>query len=342
MTKRQLERLPRSKSLCNGYADILGALLRDQSTVGYHKGQFGASVSLAESMQYGDAENMETKPRMYMTRWPCLVMKRHKLAPLAVKFAVENVRKLFVGGRILGRDAYTDARVDRPQRHICNFRHTMCGALLLLEQIGWNDTTRQVLGEMLDTDAEWQDPFGGWRGVSSRQTTDLFASLYAIRLLDATAMSPDPIREVALPGSAALERSLDYLESYWISSSWKFGELSAEETFPQAFIEICDVLRRRRPALYHEVVAGVLAQLNFTGGLSVAYKDKMDPMVSAERHHARLAYATFLAGQPDAIWGNLTSYALSGDLDRMYAAELAFMLDIVLAIRRADEESGSC
>lgn len=309
-------------------ARILEALLVDQSTSGTHKGQFGASVSLSESEQYGDKEDMETKPRMYMTRWPCLVLGRYRLAPLAVAFAVENVTRLFSGGRILGRDAYAASRVDRPQRIICNFRHTMCGALLLLEQTGWNQITRRVLGEMLDAADPWQVPCGGWKGVSSRSEADLFASLYAIRLLNAVILLGGDAPGFARDPLEPLHRSLDYLERQWDKNGWQFSDLSSEETFPQAFIEISDVISRHRPRLHQRVVARLLDQLNSTGGLSASYKQKSDPLVSEERHHARLAYATYLAEQPFAVWGSLAGSALSGRLDRMYAAELAFSLDM--------------
>jgi|GEM_PF-2950878 len=304
-------------------------LLNDQSMIGPHWGQFGRGASLSESKQYNPGrESVRNKPRMYMTRWPCYVLGKHALAPRAVARAVRAVDKLLAGGVILGEEEWPSIPTQQP-RLLTNFRHTMCGAMLLLEQRGWNDTAESVVGRMLDPSAQWQQADGGWPLTSPvPAASDLFASLYAIQLLDAVVAS-NRASGLTVAAEMRLQATLDFLDGYWCENEWSYGPLSSEEIFPQVLIEVGPILRGRRKNTFDAAVAKLMHQLNPAGGLTDGYWARSDNSVPEERRCARMAYALFRMGQDARVWRKLTQEALSVSLKRQSAAELAFLLDMV-------------
>lgn len=98
----------RAPRLGKAHRRLLRLLLRDQSRWGRHFGQFGRSASLAESPKWNSTkERQSTKPRMFMTRWPCYVLDRHQIAPRALRRAMRGIRHLFVKGYITGQEDWT-------------------------------------------------------------------------------------------------------------------------------------------------------------------------------------------------------------------------------------------
>lgn len=320
----------------DGHASLLRTIVADQSRSGSHKGQFGRSASLAEDRAFNPTrERISPKPRMYLTRWPCLILARHRLAPRQVKLAVTGVKNLFKNGYIMGEEEWSQIPGRRPGL-LYNYRHTICGALILVEQVGWNSISETVIGRMLERDNQWQNPDGGWAHSSPLPSaSDLYSTLYSIQLLE-WALNSDRASSLADAANPRIERSLDYLSNCWEANGWEFGSLSSQEIFPQAFIEVADAIRIRRPELHAAVVAELLLQLNPTGGLTEEYLQHADRGVSEERHLARFAYATYCAQQPTATWQRLARDALAGEIAALNSVEAAFLLDLHLSHQDTD------
>jgi hypothetical protein len=309
---------------------LLRMLLRDQSRFGRHRGQFGRLRSLGQGRAWAPpVERMFSRPRMYVTRWPCRVLKSHGLAPRALALAIAGVEALFENHMILGEED-TNPLAWRRRRFV-NLRHTICAALILFEQKGWEQAhVKAVVGEMLSRGDRWRRR-GGWlHSEAEPDSADLYSTLYAVQLLDAVTNCPDVSSDLAEAAEAVVQQSLVYLENEWKEHGWKYRALSAQESFPLAFIEVAEVLRRRRPELHDSVVDRLLAHRNPAGGLQSGYlaavQDESD--VSAECLLARNAYATYQALLPRSVWGPLRDAALAGNCGSLTAVEAAFLIDM--------------
>jgi hypothetical protein len=249
-----------------------------------------------------------------------------------VKLAIAGVKALFKNGYITGEEEWSEIPGRRPAL-LYNYRHTICGALILAEQVGWNPITETVIGRMLERDNRWHNRDGGWAHSNPLPNgSDLYSTLYSIQLLE-WALNSDRATALAEPAGRRMERSLDYLSDCWDANGWEFSSLSSQEIFPQAFIEVADTLRIRRPELHATVVAELLLQLNPAGGLTEEYLEKADRGVTEERHLARFAYATYRAQQPQATWRRLAEGALAGATESLNSVEAAFLLDLELTQR---------
>ena len=132
---------------------IVRLLLADQSLIGVHKGQFGKSTSLSVSKKWqtqGSRENVSIKPRIYLTYWPTLILRRHNLTKRSVGLARLSIQNLFLNNRILvAQSAAPNMAPDR-EPVIVSYRHTMAGSLILAAFESWNPTTRATLDAMID------------------------------------------------------------------------------------------------------------------------------------------------------------------------------------------------
>jgi hypothetical protein len=200
---------------------------------------------------------------------------------------------------------------------------------MLVEQEGWKKTSEDVLGQMLDPGNQWQNEDGGWAHTSPLPSqSDLYSTLYAVQLLHCAEASGLGGTEVA---TRRLECSLNYLSACWDREGWALEGLTSEEVFPQAFIEVVDILRVRRPDLYDLLVLKLLLQLNPAGGLSEKFRGSVSDEVSDERHLARLAYATYRALQSPSIWRRPAEAAMAGGIDELNSVEAAFLIDLALS-----------
>jgi hypothetical protein len=306
--------------------DILSQLLMQQTKQGLHAGQFGDHPDQSASWQPGH-ENISRKPRLYMTLWPCRILRRHNLGSEALSFAVQGVCAIFEGGVILGDE--DSVPIPNQRSRFISYRHSICGALLLLEQVGWNKISEGILAKMLDRGSGWRAKDRGWAHSDALPgESDLYSSLYAIQLLERVHRSIDTHPDLADAVVRPLETTLDYLEETWERTGWAYGRLTSEESFPLAFAEVAEVLRERRPALFERVRDELLLYRNPVGTLEHEYRRRADQRVSEQSHLARFAYATFLALEPGSVWRGFGQRALAGELAGLTSAELAWLLDL--------------
>jgi len=304
-------------------------LLGQQTKQGPYFGQFGDHADQSRDHQPSSLKDISTKPRLYMTLWPCRVLRRHGLAEDAVSNAITGVKGLFERGVVPGEE---DSNPIPPRERFTSYRHSICGALILFEMSGRNPITDGVLGQMLDAQTPWRMPDGGWaHGDAPPPKSDLYTTLYAIELLEGIRLSPEADDELAHSVEQPLKSSLDYLQREWDTNNWSYGRLKSAESFPLAFAEVAGILQECRAELFAAVVNEILLNRNPAGGLRAEYRAKVKARVSDESCLARLAYASFLAQQPKRIWGGFAKRALAGNLGTLTSAELSWLLDIELA-----------
>lgn len=317
---------------------LINRLLQDQSKAGPQRGQFGNSTATAtsEKIYNRNREAMEAKPRMHATRWPCLVLHRHELAIPQVAIAINAVRSLFEDGVIKGKNPFPpNSLPGQEPKPLTNFRHTMCGALVLLEFEGPNPITGRILAKMLDDGAHWQNQDGGWSDISTYLgQSDIFASSYAAQILFKSLEVDMFSTEVETETITALSRTIAFMKEAWLADGWKFGELNSEEIFPQIVAELSHVLKVHDPEWLQSLEKLASEQLNRAGDVRRGYAEKCHPTVDEARLRARLTYCAFLAGdfQPDLAWTGATWTA--EEINRLTAVELAQILDIRLALSK--------
>jgi hypothetical protein len=193
---------------------LLDLLLRQQSKHPPHRGQFGDHPDQSDAHQPG-VERIDSKPRLYMTLWPCRILRKYNLAPAAIKAAIDSVEALFPpNGFVMGEED-TDPVPGLRQR-FTSYRHSLCGALILFENSGLTEIPGRVLDVMLDRRGAWRAADRGWvHGDARPGQSDLYGSLYAAEFLAALLSSTELDSDVAGPAGAALETTLDYVEREW-------------------------------------------------------------------------------------------------------------------------------
>lgn len=253
---------------------LLRRLRRDQSRIGQHYGQFGRETSMGEVKKYQTGkENISTKPRMYLTVWPCITLEKHHLEPRMLALAAKGTQKIFLNDRIRVYPPATRETLPNRQPHMISYRHTICGALLLFHLRGWSPTVRNVVDAMIDKQNGWQNPDGGWAQCDREYTnSDLWGSAYAIRLLaqviaDQSAFSEQE-RNIA---SEALSQTIRYFMSRWEENKWSYGGSSSPENAPLLLIEIAPIFAESTPEFLKSVIAHFRQWLAPSGNLSKTY-----------------------------------------------------------------------
>lgn len=315
-------------SLSTTASALLDLLLSQQTKRGLHVGQFGDHADQSEVHQPHPLMDVAKKPRLYMTLWPCRILRRGGLAEDSVQKAADGVKRLFANGLVPGDE---DNDPIPPRTRYVSYRHSLCGALILFELIGRNAITDRVLGGMLDWESPWRAKDHGWGYSDSHPgQSDLYTSLYAIELLKQVHVSPYVEADLADAASEPLETTLDYLERAWEADRWAYGNLKSEESFPLVFAEVAEILQAHRPNLFNEVADEILLHRHPVGGMRASYRGRVRPKVSDESCLARLAYAAYLACLSTNVWTGFASLALRGDLRTLTSAELAWLLDLEL------------
>ena len=318
-------------------------ILASQTLSGRQKGQFGKSIEAAEDRRWqlvGAArEDMSTKPRMYLTLWPVIVLRRRGLARARSSLAATGIRRTFQDNKVLVAQASVPnmSPMD-PTARIVSYRHTMAGALILQEYGKWNRTTRAVIDAMLDpknawgTENAWGTPSGGWFAAEGAKDVDLWASAYAAKLLVRVVSCPGPAGFSPRERSEAerkLDATLSFLNCEWTKKQWAYGKLKSEESAVVMFIEVFPVLCKRDPRLLDLCLSHFRKEwLTPTGNLSDEYLKRLknDPVLGKQLL-VRMAYAFYLAGDA-RIWRGMFDSASRGNLDGLQSAELAFLLDM--------------
>ena len=311
-------------------------LLRDQSRIGHHRGQYGKSCDamLSEKWQSkGSGENLNLKPRMYLTYWPVIILHKHRIAPKSVQLAINGVAKLFIDGLI---PLYTSAPESSPtsREQKWNLRHSMAGAHLLAVGNPGNDITRSVVDQMLDTRNSWQGNTGGWWQTSDRKgKPDLWASVYALKLLYFIIHEKqDSFRDQAPLVEDIINQTLLFLESEWEKNLWGVsGRLLAEENLMTMFIDLAPILLHYSPSLGAKCINSMKKWLSPGGDLSKSYLATLEtqstPMYPKQAY-ARMAYAFYLSQDRFVDWKPWFEKVARASCDRLFSSESAFLLDL--------------
>jgi hypothetical protein len=309
-------------------AQALAALREDQSIDGAHYGQFGKSADLENEEKYqSGAEDVAHKPRMYLTSWPAIVLKKRNHLKSNVALAVRGVEAMMVRGSV--RVAQTSGEVSPTKRRfLISYRHTISACLMLVLIRGWSHKETAVLGEMLDPSGHWQNKDGGWAQCDKVHTkSDLWASAYAARFLHAAVNSQDLSGDQVRASAAALERTVTFFATSWRQHRWKYKDMTLEEVVTDMLIEVGAVLHALDQDLLREVLGHVNQWIGLGGGLTHSLVRKCEG-VSQFALQARMAYALHQARRPRQEWLPVFDHVLRHRHEHANAAELAFMLDM--------------
>jgi hypothetical protein len=209
-----------------------------------------------------------------------------------------------------------------------SIRHTICGAILLQILKGWNLTTLNVLGAMLDPNGHWQNEDCGWPQWDRGQTqSDLWGSAYAARFLDTATRSKDIGASERALAEEALKRTLQYCRRCWDTNHWKLDGVPAEENIPYIFNELAPILIEYDAAFLREIREYIRKWLTPTGDFTDTYLKSCEN-TSAASLYARLAYGVYRAGASKAEWVPLLDRALHRPNDPINSADMAFLLDM--------------
>ncbi|MCX5792458.1 MAG: hypothetical protein NTY45_09665 [Elusimicrobia bacterium] len=311
-------------------------LLRGQSWFGQHRGEYGKSRNAVDSGKWqtkGSRETLDLKPRMYLTYWPAIILHKHGLVPISIARARAGVRGLFSEDRI---PMFTSAPDSSPTSHEMkwNYRHTMAAAHMLADEDPTNLITRAVVDLMLDGNNGWQHTAGGWWQTSEKRgEPDLWASVYAAKLLGSVisgSITNVPQKALNLAKFSMLT-TFKYLEAEWNVHTWGIPDkLLAEENLVSMYIDLASLLPRYSHRLQVKCLATMKGFLSpTTDDLSQLYlKSLKRQNVHSEQAYARMAYALHLANDDSYNWGSLFVRAMKGNLNRLYSSELAFLLDL--------------
>jgi hypothetical protein len=320
---------------------LVRQLILDQSRSGVHYGQFGRSTSFAESAKYQrNPEDLSTKPRMYLTFWPGVVLGTRGLASRAVRLANRGVQLLFDHGCIHVHQPISTGSLPQRQTRLVSYRHTICGAYYLYLQIGWNDTTRVVLDRMLDPRNRWQNSDGGWahsnKGVVD---SDLWACAYAFRLLDAaiTQCGEQITTRQSDLAKVAQANTVRFLTESWRKNKWAYGAAGAEENAVSLYIEVAEALPRYDRDLFAAVSSELETWLSPAGDLSEAYIGACHDVLPVQLR-ARMAYALFRGFPRRLAWSPLFEHVLHDDHRGLISSEVAFVIDLTFEYERSAKQ----
>lgn len=329
--------LPQEASALQRY--FVRRLLRDQSRFGHHRGQYGKSRDPLYSQIWqpkGSKENLNLKPRMYLTYWPVIVLHSHGLALRSVDLALSGVARLFKDGRI---PLHTSAPGPSPtiRKQTWNHRHSMAGAHLLAVGEPNNSITQSVFDLMIDHRNDWQDSSGGWWQTSEKENKpDLWASIYALKLLELVRSTEKSITQLqSALVTSAIQRTITYFEAEWYANHWsEQGKLLAEENLVPMFIDLAPLLAHYSPRLHSECTDAMKQWLSPGGDLSKTYLAVLETQATplfAEQAYARMAYAFYRSHIETIDWRPLFERAVRSSMHRLFSSELAFLLDLSFA-----------
>lgn len=314
---------------------LLTKLMDDQSLVGIHAGEFGKTQSIAESEEYNRRrENIHTKPRMHMTRWPCRILTKHGIAGDRVKLSLTAINALMgAQATIMGDDPFPKRQIPGGgTRKIINYRHTKCAALIQLECMGQTPQTRLVIDRMISRELTWQNPDGGWPDCSTfSETSDIFSSAYALQILCLRLKMSDSECLDYSSISPIISRTKDYLKKEWKSNKWAFGRFSSYEILPQLFPEISPILRELDQAFYNLLIESITRMISDHGDIMPKIYDQMDQSVTPFRQKIRLLYCLsncerLTAGQRECA----TTLIAEAPMQYASSVEVSMLLDLAL------------
>jgi hypothetical protein len=314
---------------------LVRLILADQFMEGIHKGQFGKSTSHSESKKWqvpGSNENLDIKPKMYLTYWSVLVLEKRKLASHAIMLARFNMKNLFLknNNKIpVHRSATPNMSPLESIHPVFSYRHTMAGALILSIFEEWNEVTRSTLDEMIDRRNNWQGANGDWKQVSDDcNSIDIWTSAYAAKLLANCLSSESHFSEdEKTKAKEIFDKTILFLEAEWRDNRWAFAKLDPEEAAVLLYIELFEVLKTSKSSLIDDCITEFTTWLSPRGNLSDSYKTKLSHLSEAQLY-ARMSYAFYLNDNVSNKWRILFENLPRCDLKKMYVSDLAYALDM--------------
>ena len=307
---------------------LIRLLRRDQSRTGPHYGQFGRSASLDEQEKYQTgSEKLSLKPRLYLTNWPCTILKEHNLEPRSIRIAANGIERLFVNSRVYVYQSATQQTPPHHQPQIISYRHTICGALLLHHVKGWIRIVRNVVDAMLDDRNDWQKADGGWAQCDREHTqSDLWGSAYALRLLQCVLDDSKTFSSAEHTlAFNAISRTIAYFRKCWEKNEWSYGKSLSEENAVILLIEIAPVLLRHDRQFLDTVVAHTKQWLSPSGDLSESYLATCKDIPRTVLY-ARMSYALCLGQQSTSLWLPLYYRSVENLTDDLNSADMSFLI----------------
>jgi hypothetical protein len=193
-----------------------------------------------------------------------------------------------------------------------------------------------ILGLVLDERNGWQNPDGGWKQCDRERTnSDLWGSSYALSFL-ASLLHDQLIvsSEAKDKAHAFIFETMKYLKDEWYQSGWKYSGASSEQNGVQIFHETINTFDRYDKVFAEELRSWVKKWLSPNGLVSDSYYRACHE-VSFASANARVAYALFLAGEPQSIWEPLVLAAVGQFEEGVNSADASFLLHMLSELDRS-------
>lgn len=315
---------------------LVARILHDQSKIGNHLGQYGKSCKYIYSEKWqtkSSKENLKLKPRMYLTYWPVIILRKHGLANRSTNLALSGVKRLFKDWRIplySGSPGLSPTKIEQNW----NYRHSMAGAHLVGLCMPYNSITYNVVDQMIDERNVWQDTeTGGWWQTSEKkESPDLWASVYALKLLHM--VYEDRKYDVFYHNKdlrCCIEKTIKYFKYEWINNKWSVPDkLLTEENLISMFIDLSLLLSVYMPELRKECIIYMKEWLTPRCDLSNRFLKKLKnrPLpINQGQAYSQMAYAFYLSKDELVDWRLIYKKAIMFPLNELYSSEMAFLLD---------------
>jgi len=329
--------------------NLLSELLARQtvSRTSTHYGQFGKDEGSENFRGEGEGrekEEIDNKPRMYLTLWPATILKRHDLAAASLDLAVSGINALFDNSdrRVHAvLEAILDSRPGPRASKVISYRHSICGALLLRIACGWTPIAKEVLDAMLHD--HWQNEDGGWKQCNRVLIeSDTWGSAYALRFLDVSVNDRNLPEKLRRQASDALAKTIKYFNARWKMSKWKMPLSPTEDNAVVVFVELAPYLGAHDRELFDSVLTQIRQWAGPEGNLRDDYVASVSAVInevkslSIDAFRARLSYALFRAEGEVSVQSERLFRRATEALDtrpwptdkKFWSADLAFLLDL--------------
>jgi hypothetical protein len=342
-----LKPIDNTKPLSTSVKDLIKSyfifIKNDLETSGHFKGQFGKYQRKEEESRYiSGKENIDIKPRLYLTGVPTFILKKHDDS-FNLKNIFSQVRE---GMQLLFKDSYVFVAVGAmhytnptsKSHKMISFRHTIRAAQILLE-IAENKKDMAlplvVLGRMLDSNLDLQTESGGWRQCNIEFTDeDLWVSAYSAGFLFSVmerakelSLKPDTIVLV----DSSLNRTLVWLEDEWKKNQWGYGKVKSIENAPILFCVVANPIIIKKPAFASLIISEFKRYVDATGQPKEHYLNELT-VIGKYSASVRLAYTLFLVKDSmelqDNPWQTLANFAESNKNEGYSSSDAAMMLDM--------------
>jgi hypothetical protein len=336
---RTLHDAPSSSGLELIRETLIARLKRDQSESGIHAGQFGKTTDPDNEERFlTGRENLSTKPRIYLTLWPAVILRSRGLLIDQVALALDGLCSLFSRDRIRVFQAAPRQSPPQLEASLVSYRHTIGAALLVYYLRGWVSVVRNIVSSMLDQRNRWQNSDGGWAQCDREHVeSDIWGSAYAVRLIAKLLQDAIATKSQSDSIEMQIKRALAYFRGQWETNRWAVGASSSEENSMLILIEIAPILRLYEPKLLSEVISHLRTWLSPLGQLSETYMARC-PGNSLSALHARVAYALYRAGEGRNTWMPLFHVATENLSDKFNSSDMAFIVDLSYA---AEDSNGA-